>query len=428
MFASLFSKEKNLMSQEKDSALAEMERRMAEQEDWERRSVALGINPPRYATPALTTPHRSVWDEPLVFTPRAGDDEEDDDTPHCPSVSIFRRSEPEPTLTNEQVHDLEFEAMVEEYEQDIASTSQLETRGICPHYFNPESCKWYLNSDLKVPASWRRWPSTELLRSLESREGEGIGIYQYPTGPRTMAKELNLTVQVADEVSGMGRKKKGKLRKGGRPTSKWGNGKQFSPRVANFASFTVPIVPSMIKTRLRQNFLFTLTGATVVCRRYNPNAVYQPEVGGATATVPGFSELAALYGFYRVFGYSYKAECTNLEAFPVTAIVLNSNNDPGTSAGVIQAANDLCAVKVLSSKGGMDRAIMSGKYTVARVLGSNAVATADSYRSLITGVPADIAWLGIAAQSNTGTSLTLGMNVLLDLTMYVEFYDRLLQT
>lgn len=207
-----------------------------------------------------------------------------------------------------------------------------------------------------------------------------------------------------------------------------GRNGNFSPRVSSFARFKVPIVPSRLDTRLRSTFIFTLTGGTTVTRRYNPNSAYTPEVGGATGTTPGYSELAALYGFYRVMGHQYKAICTNLEAFPVSIVAINSNNDPTTSAGVVQANNDLCTTKVLSSKGGMDRATLSGRFTVARILGSRSVEQADTYRSLINGNPADVTWLGLGAQSGTGTSLTLGVVVVLELVQFVSFYDRLLQT
>lgn len=180
---------------------------------------------------------------------------------------------------------------------------------------------------------------------------------------------------------------------------------------------------------LSQTFLFQLSLAgTTTCRRYNPNVAYQPEVSGATAAVPGYSEFTAFYGFYRVVKYHYKCTFSNMEAFPVSIYCINSNNDPGTTAALIVSNNALSQNWLLSSKGGLDTKTFSKTLTIAQVLGSDAVETADSYRALITGAPSDIAWLGFGAQSGTGTNITIGVTCMLELTMYVRFYDRLLQT
>jgi hypothetical protein len=256
--------------------------------------------------------------------------------------------------------------------------------------------------------------------SIINEEGEvsdGVLVHQFsrplvPTG-FVCAKKKNSQVKRGRRGGGM---------RGAIP-------RNFSSRNPNWSAFGVNIVPAELHVQLQQQFLFNLQGAvTVQCRRYNPNSAYQPEVGGATATVPGFSEQAQTYGFYRVMGYKYKATFVNNEAFGVAVGAINSNNDPGTSAGIIVAANDLSQKKYLSAKGGMDKAVTTARYTIARVLGSDAVEEADSYRGLITGNPSDITWLGIFAQSMTGSNLTLGVTVCLELTMYIKFYDRNLQT
>jgi hypothetical protein len=222
-------------------------------------------------------------------------------------------------------------------------------------------------------------------------------------------------------------RRKGQKSKGKR--GKRAGGNRYSANNMSLSTFRSPIVPSQLRTTLRQLFIFQLSGASpTLCRRYNPNSVYQPEVSGATGTVPGFSELAALYGFYRVLGYKYKAQFVNMQAFPVTIFALNSNNDPTTGATVASVANALGHFKILSAATGMDKATLAKKMQISNVVGTTAIATADSYRSLINANPADITWLGLGAQSNTGANLTIGVTVTLELEMYVELYDRLLQT
>jgi len=197
----------------------------------------------------------------------------------------------------------------------------------------------------------------------------------------------------------------------------------------NIRSWQETIVGPEEDKKFAMTFLFTLNGATTtIVRRYNPNVPYQPEVSGATNTVPGYSEYAALFGFYRVIKYRYKATMSNLEAFPVAVYALNSNNDPTTTAALVVSNNALCQNGFLAAKGGgKDTLIFTKEVEVAHLLGSGAVEDADSYRSLINAAPADITWLGFGAQSGTGANITLGVVVMLELTMYVRLYDRLLQ-
>lgn len=193
-------------------------------------------------------------------------------------------------------------------------------------------------------------------------------------------------------------------------------------------TFSRNIVPPFMRVKLAQKFLGTLATSQAM-ERFNPNSAYQPQVGGATATVPGFSEWAQFYGFYRVYSYSYRIQMSNMEAFPVSVFILNSNNDPGTSTSTTKSVNPLSQEKMLSAKGGSkELTLFTGRHTVASVLGAQAVQQADSYRALISASPSDITWLGIGSQSATGTAYTTGVVWNLTLTMDVEFYDTLLQS
>lgn len=177
------------------------------------------------------------------------------------------------------------------------------------------------------------------------------------------------------------------------------------------------------------SFLGTSSGAgPILVRRYNPNSIWQPEAGGSTGVVPAYSEWAAFFGFYRVVGYEYTVTMTNKEAFDVQTYIVNSNNDPGTTAPATLTSNPLCKWKMLSAKGGLDKVSYSHKYNLEQILGTDTCYTADSYRSLIGASPADITWLGIGAQSLTGANLTNGVDIALTLVMRTVMYDRLLLT
>jgi len=168
----------------------------------------------------------------------------------------------------------------------------------------------------------------------------------------------------------------------------------------------------------------TLTNTTGA-QRFNPNALFQPEVSGGTpGTVVGYSFYSAGYDFYRVLDYRYTIEFMNKEAFNIAVFVINNNEDPSTGASVTAAANPLSQRKNVSAKGGMDRARLSKKLTIERVVGSKAALFADSYRALNNASPADPTWLAIGASSFSGSTLTLGVDYQLTLTMTALWTSR----
>ncbi len=223
-----------------------------------------------------------------------------------------------------------------------------------------------------------------------------------------------------------GNNKQRKAARGGSRRSKTRDGyimpKQnyHEPSFANSIAF--PPQHDMI---LKHHGYGTMAGAvTTISKRWQSNNVYQPEVGGATASTPGFTREATIYGFYRGTRYKYKATVANNEAFSVTAFVLNTNGDPGTSASVTLADQVHGQKHILAAKGsGKDMHIFYKELTIADVLGTDEVEYGVDYRAAINAAPTDPLWLTVGATSGTGTNLTNGVWVSMELYQFVRFYD-----
>jgi len=199
-------------------------------------------------------------------------------------------------------------------------------------------------------------------------------------------------------------------------------------RMPSFSSYTDSIMPTEKDVKLVVVGMFNMGGAvTGITVRYKPNSAYQPLAGGSSGVTPGFSHWANFYGFYRVVAYEYEITMVNAQAFPVLCSVTNLNNDPTITPTTNITANPLTQHKTVSPVGGLDKVTFRKRLTIAQVAGTNAVETGDSYRSSTTGDPADVFWLGVNAQSVTGSTLTIGVNCVVYLYQYVRFYDRLLQ-
>jgi len=189
------------------------------------------------------------------------------------------------------------------------------------------------------------------------------------------------------------------------------------------------IMPPRVNRSLKliSTGVITSGGASVV-KRWNPNAAFTPETGGSSGATPGYADLAALYGYYRVVSYSYEFSVVNLEtSTSVVAYVINSNNDPSTSINSNIVSNPRTQMKTLGPKGGLDKVVMKGHFSINTIVGSPTVKYDDLYSSVITADPADITWLGLGIQSIGGATLAAGVSYSLILFQNIIFYDYLLQ-
>jgi hypothetical protein len=162
-------------------------------------------------------------------------------------------------------------------------------------------------------------------------------------------------------------------------------------------------------------------------KRFNTNSIWLPEASGTGGQVPGYADWAALYGFYRVIGYKYTVLLTNKEAFDVECYTINSNNDPGTTTNALVTSNPNSQLAMLGAKGsGRDQHTFSSKYKIATIAGTEAIYTADTYRSLIGANPTDVLWLGVGLQSFSGT-ISTGVDISVQISLKTIMYDYLLQ-
>lgn len=214
-----------------------------------------------------------------------------------------------------------------------------------------------------------------------------------------------------------GKKKPGKARK-----AKW------SQQISTASTLSGPfIAPDELDTKLRFRDFVSITnaGGGFASKEYRPNAAYDIDPSLGSTETYGFDEYAALYTYYRVVGFSYKITCANKEFVPVNLYLLNTNKQPSTVGTnfLLYSSNPYCSSKLVSQTGGISTHTFSGHIKYSRLLGSNNVETADSFRALTTGVPTDTFWLAVGAESSGG-SLATGVSLDVTLTLHVRFYGR----
>jgi len=184
-------------------------------------------------------------------------------------------------------------------------------------------------------------------------------------------------------------------------------------------------MPSEALTRLQwpSSFILTSVGAQKTSKRWKTNDAFDIDpVLGSTAT-PTFAEFSLFYGFYRVHRYHYRIEMVNTQAFPLTAYVLNVNNDPGVLGANFEAYStaDFGQRKILSQSGTVGaRQIFTGSHSISSIVGTIAPETEDNYRALVTGSPLDLTWLGLGLDTHSATNLMTAGGVYCQLSIVLE--------
>lgn len=187
------------------------------------------------------------------------------------------------------------------------------------------------------------------------------------------------------------------------------------------------IAPDELDARLMFRKYGTLTSgvAPIASATFNPNSAYDVDPTLGSTETYGFDEYAALYSYYRVVAYEYDITFTNNIGYPVMAFALNTNTTlPGTNYG-LYATNPYCHSKLLAPYGGAPTTVrFRGRVPVSKLAGTPAAETADSFRAVTTGSPADLVWLSIAGEALQGSDFTNALSYDIKIIMHVRFYSR----
>jgi len=166
--------------------------------------------------------------------------------------------------------------------------------------------------------------------------------------------------------------------------------------------------------------------ATTIAKVWTPNAAWDVDpVLGSTST-PGFAEWATLYTYYRVFKYKIELEMCNLDTTPTSVYFVHTNENPGTvgTSYLDYAAQAYCSHNMVGNSTGFNKLRYRKTINCAKLLGSAALETADSLRSLTNAVPSDLLFFGIGLRSPASTNLTNGCVYSGYIFMTIRFYGR----
>lgn len=167
-------------------------------------------------------------------------------------------------------------------------------------------------------------------------------------------------------------------------------------------------------------------GLSYASARFRPSSAFDvdPIIGGTS--MPGFNELAGIYGRYRMLKFKLDLIAINNEEFPVNVVAFVTNFDPGANYAQVQSqyGNSFARSKFLSPKGGMDRAsIHTPWWSAAEITGSDTALVDDSYSSTIATSPTNNTYISIGLWTGNNTALVNGVSIQCVITAQYRFSE-----
>lgn len=152
-------------------------------------------------------------------------------------------------------------------------------------------------------------------------------------------------------------------------------------------------------------------------KEYQMNSAYDvdPLVGGGTCL--GFNEWASMYTRYRVLRFNYEVEFVNQSSSTLIVSVCPTKTSYGSNYShcIDFSEAPYGQSRMLSPKGGMDRAVLRGSIDLVKFSGYHGYLFDDVSSGLVTGNPSQLYYLQIGVNSNvTGAVFSVRMKFYLD--------------
>jgi hypothetical protein len=117
--------------------------------------------------------------------------------------------------------------------------------------------------------------------------------------------------------------------------------------------------------------------------RFSPTNAYDVDPTLGSTALPGFTELAGLYKFYRVASSRVKVAFYNKEAFPEVLYLLPTNTDfganPSTAVQTSFLSNPNCKSQIIGPLTGGGKAILTHSISTAGYSGASVERAIDPY-------------------------------------------------
>lgn len=192
------------------------------------------------------------------------------------------------------------------------------------------------------------------------------------------------------------------------------------------------IMPRHIRRQLRyidQAYVRNNPGNNFLVYSFRINDLYDPDPAILSGSLSGFKELMQFYDSYRVLSVNINITLINLESIPIMyGMCFTNQNLTGVIATRDDAINALenhfsTKARILSGKGGIDRARLSRHVMMHNIVGDKKQYLADiQYIGQGLATPTKPVWMNMIVTTTTGAALTNGYATTTNLTFDSEFF------
>lgn len=210
------------------------------------------------------------------------------------------------------------------------------------------------------------------------------------------------------------------------------NGRSRRRRPARNNESTMMIMPRHIRRQLRYidgSYSRNNPGGNYLVYSFRVNDLYDPDPAILSGSISGFKELMQFYQSYRVLYVNIDIQIVNAETFPLMyGFCFTSTNLTGVISSRDDAINALennlsTRARILSGKGGIDRARLTRHMKIHSIVGDKRTYLSDlDYSGQGLATPAKVLWLNFIVATTTGAVLTNGYATTTNITFDAEFY------
>jgi hypothetical protein len=160
---------------------------------------------------------------------------------------------------------------------------------------------------------------------------------------------------------------------------------------------------------------------------------FDPDPALGTGAIPGYSEWARFYNFYRIVGIGVRGSITHTELFPVALAIwpysgtLIANNTLVNPTAVYDIeANPLALNYVMSqSTAGPIIVHLNNHWTYSEILGDDKYLLDDNFASSVGTNPVETCQILFAIAGMTGVNFVTGALTNIQFDIDIEFYGRI---
>jgi len=192
------------------------------------------------------------------------------------------------------------------------------------------------------------------------------------------------------------------------------------------------IMPRHIRRTLRyvdSAYVRNNPGNNFLVYSFRINDLYDPDPAILSGSLSGFKEIMQFYNTYRVLSISVNVTLVNLETVPIMyGLCFTTQNLSGVVTTRDDAINALenhfsTRAKILSGKGGIDRASLSRHVMLHTIVGDKRQYLADAdYSGQGLATPNRPVWMNMIVTTTTGVALTNGYATTTNITFDSEFF------